>query len=406
LAAAIAAFVTASNVSGAATEDVAEWTARLEFAGVVDGETRVTTPVTIGVAAAATDGFDRGVDLLSPPLPPGPRYAEAHIHRPEASAFFRRLNRDIRGPALGQNAAIRWDIVVANSTAAEWTMSWDPDSIPAEWREAWMTCDHLPDIDMRATASAVVSASDTCVFAVTVARARRLALPFRSPEAEAPVTAPTGEGVDESSGATPGADDVTDFRAVGVEEIPTDVDGDGVVDLRDLMFVARVLGDNGNDAVADVDGDGRVTVRDLIRVASDIHRTAAAPARAGHDAPVLRLLAGEMSPEEFVRRVAAPAAPGQTRLLPNYPNPFNPETWIPFELDKASVVTVTLYDMRGSVVRVLELGHREPGNHRAPGRAAYWDGRTDTGETASSGAYVVALDAGGEVHRRRIILVK
>ena len=212
--------------------------------------------------------------------------------------------------------------------------------------------------------------------------------------------------MDESSGATPGADDVTDFRAVGVEEIPTDVDGDGVVDLRDLMFVARVLGDNGNDAVADVDGDGRVTVRDLIRVASDIHRTAAAPARAGHDAPVLRLLAGEMSPEEFVRRVAAPAAPGQTRLLPNYPNPFNPETWIPFELDKASVVTVTLYDMRGSVVRVLELGHREPGNHRAPGRAAYWDGRTDTGETASSGAYVVALDAGGEVHRRRIILVK
>jgi TolB protein len=112
--------------------------------------------------------------------------------------------------------------------------------------------------------------------------------------------------------------------------------------------------------------------------------------------------------------VAVPAAPSAlvsglpalSALLPNYPNPFNPETWIPFDLAKASEVTVTVYDVLGTPVRRMELGHREPGAHRARGSAAYWDGRNGHGETASSGTYIVELRAGAFRELRRILLLK
>jgi hypothetical protein len=89
------------------------------------------------------------------------------------------------------------------------------------------------------------------------------------------------------------------------------------------------------------------------------------------------------------------ARPRAARLLPNYPNPFNPETWLPFELNAASEVSLVIYDIQGRVVRSLELGRRGAGYHVSRDSAAYWDGRNELGESVGSGVYFYELRAGG-----------
>ena len=96
---------------------------------------------------------------------------------------------------------------------------------------------------------------------------------------------------------------------------------------------------------------------------------------------------------------AAPATvaveqPNATALLPNYPNPFNPETWIPYQLATPTDVILTIYTMQGVLVRQLELGHRAAGFYRGRSRAAYWDGRNIYGEHVASGVYFYVFSAG------------
>ena len=91
---------------------------------------------------------------------------------------------------------------------------------------------------------------------------------------------------------------------------------------------------------------------------------------------------------------AAPRIPVETALFPNYPNPFNPETWIPYQLAEATDVTLTIYDVRGRKVRRLALGHRPTGVYRSRGRAAHWDGRNQIGEKVATGLYFYTLTAG------------
>lgn len=98
--------------------------------------------------------------------------------------------------------------------------------------------------------------------------------------------------------------------------------------------------------------------------------------------------------------------PSASRLLANYPNPFNPETWIPFDLSEAADVSIAVYDMEGRVVRRLDLGRLPVGRYRARGGAAYWDGRTSDGEHVASGVYVYELRAGEFVARRRLVIRK
>ena len=96
----------------------------------------------------------------------------------------------------------------------------------------------------------------------------------------------------------------------------------------------------------------------------------------------------------------------QTQLLANYPNPFNPETWIPYHLANSSEVTITLYDMRGTIVRQLHLGHQHEGYYTSRSRAAYWDGRNAVGERVASGIYFYQLQADGLSYSRRMVIVK
>ena len=98
--------------------------------------------------------------------------------------------------------------------------------------------------------------------------------------------------------------------------------------------------------------------------------------------------------------------PLQTRLLPNYPNPFNPETWIPYELAETSAVQVRIFDLTGKLVRVFELGMQSAGAYLKRGRALHWDGRDRRGEPVASGIYAVTFQAGEFSATRRLVVVK
>ena len=93
-------------------------------------------------------------------------------------------------------------------------------------------------------------------------------------------------------------------------------------------------------------------------------------------------------------------------LLANFPNPFNPETWIPYQLAKPADVTLTIYDIRGRVVRALDLGHQSAGIYQSRSRAAYWDGRNALGEPVASGLYFYTLTAGDFTATRKMLIMK
>ncbi|MBT3266450.1 choice-of-anchor D domain-containing protein [Candidatus Poribacteria bacterium] len=98
--------------------------------------------------------------------------------------------------------------------------------------------------------------------------------------------------------------------------------------------------------------------------------------------------------------------PYRFQALANYPNPFNPETWIPFELNEDSDVTIHIYGLDGQRVRTLEIGSRAMGVHAVRDAAAYWDGRNELGEAVSSGLYVYELIAGSQRAMRRMVVLK
>ena len=102
----------------------------------------------------------------------------------------------------------------------------------------------------------------------------------------------------------------------------------------------------------------------------------------------------------------AQQVPETTTLLANYPNPFNPETWIPYQLAEAADVTVTIYDIHGRVVRGLDLGHQHAGMYHGRSRAAYWDGRNAQGEPVASGLYFYTLTAGEFTATRKMLIRK
>ena len=98
--------------------------------------------------------------------------------------------------------------------------------------------------------------------------------------------------------------------------------------------------------------------------------------------------------------------PTQNQLLANYPNPFNPETWIPFQLAQDSTVMAKIYDVTGKQIRMIELGYVTAGNYVESDRAIYWDGKTVTGELVSSGTYFYQIGAGDYSQARKMVILK
>ena len=117
---------------------------------------------------------------------------------------------------------------------------------------------------------------------------------------------------------------------------------------------------------------------------------------------------------KFKRQGAMPGAPSaqaravpeMTTVLPNYPNPFNPETWIPYYLAEPAEVTLTIYSAEGRLIRTLALGYQLAGFYRNKGRAAYWDGRNNLGEPVASGIYFYTLSAGEFSKTHKMLVVK
>ena len=109
---------------------------------------------------------------------------------------------------------------------------------------------------------------------------------------------------------------------------------------------------------------------------------------------------------ENLERLLASLIPEETTLLANYPNPFNPETWIPYQLAEEADVTLMIYDMNGQLIRRLAVGHQAAGMYQSRNRAAYWDGRNQLGESVASGLYFYTLRAGEFSATRRMLILK
>ena len=201
---------------------------------------------------------------------------------------------------------------------------------------------------------------------------------------------------------------------------PGDVNRDGVVNILDLIFVAQQLGKRVSaGSPVDVNGDGIVSILDLIRVAQGIAGSPAAPSVGTEsvDAATIEAWIAQARLEddgslafkqgiENLENLLASLIPEETALLPNYPNPFNPETWIPYQLATPAEVTLTIYDMNGEMVRRLALGHQAAGMYRSRSRAVYWDGRNQLGESVASGLYFYTLTAGEFTATRRMLILK
>ena len=98
--------------------------------------------------------------------------------------------------------------------------------------------------------------------------------------------------------------------------------------------------------------------------------------------------------------------PKETELLANYPNPFNPETWIPYRLAEDAEVSLTIYDANGQLVRTIDVGHRVAAVYERRSKAIYWDGRNNLGEQVASGVYFYHLSAGDYSQTRKMLILK
>ena len=203
---------------------------------------------------------------------------------------------------------------------------------------------------------------------------------------------------------------------------PADVNGDGTVNILDLVSVASQFGTQGQNLAADVNRDGIVDILDLVFVAGMFGDAAGAPS-AHPQAPetltaaaVRQWLTDAQTLEAtdpimirgivVLQQLLVSLTPTETELLANYPNPFNPETWIPYRLAEDAFVTLTIYDLNGQVVRALDIGHRTAAVYENRSTAIYWDGRNEAGETVASGVYFYHLAAGDYSATRKMLILK
>lgn len=201
----------------------------------------------------------------------------------------------------------------------------------------------------------------------------------------------------------------------------SDVNQDGTVNIQDLVLVANEIGHPGPQnagANGDINADGAVNILDLVQIANNFGE--GAPAAPFFNPPTAEQIQSwidqarhaDDGSEAFRRGIDVLEAllrsvrPEATVLLANYPNPFNPETWIPYQLARESDVKITIYDMRGVLVRTLALGHQPAGYYTGRSRAAYWDGQNGLGETVASGVYFYRLQTDETSLMRKMVILK
>lgn len=208
-----------------------------------------------------------------------------------------------------------------------------------------------------------------------------------------------------------------------------DVNKDGLLNVLDLILVGQNLSQA--NPQMDVDGDGTVSILDLIAVAQHLGEsiTPLAPAIKTWNPSVLDSTtiqswidmahAADDRSDTFRQGIAnlkrllltvgnadLRSLPEKTALLSNYPNPFNPETWIPYHLAHDADVTLTIYDVKGVLVHQLDLGYQQAGYYTDRTKAAYWEGRNNLGESVGSGVYFYQLQVDDYSTMRKMVILK
>ena len=202
-----------------------------------------------------------------------------------------------------------------------------------------------------------------------------------------------------------------------------DVNGDGSVNNADSDAITVAIAAGATDAKYDVNGDGTVNVFDLVEIIANRDPGAAgAPTLFGMKMSAVQIdfiqeqidlliATNDRSPAAmrtliYLQQLLVTARPEKTQLLANYPNPFNPETWIPYELATDTDVRLTIYNTQGVVIRTLQLGHQSAGYYTGRDRAAYWDGRNSVGEQVASGLYFYQLETDEMSLMRKMVILK
>ena len=215
-------------------------------------------------------------------------------------------------------------------------------------------------------------------------------------------------------------------KPISRDKIPAyDVNEDGHITILDLILVGQDYGKSPPvNARADVNGDGRVNISDIVLVAGhlgEITGIPAAPELLTHkglsptqlsfwiktaQAEDDGLLVFQQGISNLQKLLKMSVVPKRTALLANYPNPFNPETWIPYQLAATADVTLTIWTAEGQQVREYAIGHKTAGIYQSRSRAAYWDGNNDLGEPVASGLYFYTLKAGDFTATRKMLIRK
>ena len=208
------------------------------------------------------------------------------------------------------------------------------------------------------------------------------------------------------------------------QTLPWDINDDGIVNIEDLILVSNSFRrETAQHPKADVNKDGRIDIIDLLLVAAHFGECSepAAPStdpniRPEHLSLIDKWLAEARLSDDgsniFQEGIATlehlinTTLPSKNALLPNYPNPFNPETWIPYDLAENADVHIHIYNMKGESIQQLSIGFQTVGTYRTQSRAAYWDGRNSVGEPVASGIYFCTLQAGQFKTTRQMVILK
>ena len=197
---------------------------------------------------------------------------------------------------------------------------------------------------------------------------------------------------------------------------PWDVNRDGKVNVLDFVAIGQAFGQPivGNPEInPDVNRDGIVDVLDFSLTAQHFGEVASAPSISDGQQETLMELAdylrvSTLDPivKEQLRSLLQPYLPTATQLGQNFPNPFNPETWIPFELGIGADVSLKIHDVRGHLVRRLDLGFHSEGRYIAKEQSVYWDGTNESGESVPSGVYFYTISTGRFSQTRKMTVVR
>ena len=212
-------------------------------------------------------------------------------------------------------------------------------------------------------------------------------------------------------------------RVVPIKTLLWDINNDGTVDIEDLLLVANNFGSGYlENPKIDVNTDGKVDIIDLLIIAAHLGESSHTRAPRTitiadqhlnqveqwiNDAREIEFAStiyqkGISNLEKLINSVV----PNETRLLPNFPNPFNPETWIPYDLGNDADVNIQIHNLKGEMIRHLSVGFQIAGSYRTPSRAVHWNGRNSNGEPVASGVYFYTLTAGDFTTTRKMLIRK